>query len=148
MHRGGPGTRIATIDQRFESQYWYDRARERLEQPVGWAALEAAASDPVRLRHREKLELRMLAEAYGGTAHLLIEDAVAWGRLLPRTVNPRRSPWKQVSASEVSELRAVIDFWRLSGGRVEPPAGRVVRPPAPLPALVVQQFELFEDSAA
>ena len=123
---------IETIQQRFDSQYWYERAIERLEQPVGWAALAEAASDPARVRHREKLELRVLAEAYGGTAHLLIEDAVAWGRLLPRTVDPRQSPWKQVSAAELDELCAVIDYWRMSGGRVAPPADRVARPPAPV----------------
>ena len=122
---------IATIDQRFVSHYWYRRACERLDRPIGYEELEAAAADPTPLRYRDKREIGFLAEAYGGcTAHRLIEDAIAWGRLLPREVQAKKSPWKQVSAAEEGELRAVLDFWCLSGGRVEPPAGRVARPPA------------------
>ena len=139
---------IETVRQRFESQHWYERSVVRLEQPVVWAALEEAASDPARARHRDKLEQRMLAEAYGGTAHLLVEDAVAWGRLLPRTVDLKQSPWRQVSAAEMDELRAVIDYWRMSGGREAPPAGKVARPPVPAErGSRGPQYEMFGDSA-
>lgn len=121
---------IAMIDQRLQSQYWYAQAKERLDEPVSWAELEAAAADPTPLRHRDKLELGFFAQLFGRTAHQLIEDAITWGRLLPREVKLKKSPWKQMSASEAGELRAVIEFWQLSGERVEPPPGRSARPPS------------------
>ena len=121
---------IAMIDQRLQSQYWYAQARERLDDPISWAELEIAAADPTPLQHRDKLELGFFAELHGRTAHQLIQDAIGWGRLLPREVKLKQSPWKQVTASEANELYAVIQFWRLSGERVEPPPGRVARPSA------------------
>ena len=138
-----------TARRRLAERDLCELALDILEEPVRWEALEQAAADPERPIPFERREFEVIPQLYGRyTAFDAIEDAITWGRLLPRLIDRSLSPWDQVSRPETEEMRKVLDVWSLFEGRVAPPPGRMARRPARPDPDPAQQYEMFGEPAA